>query len=135
MLQAYYGIEDEKLWQLATGLGAGLSRQRYVCGAVTGATLALGLANAVRRGSNREDVRGLRDETYAKVQELTRRFEVKFGSSSCGELTGCDFRTREGQSDFKAKGLMDSLCRPAVRFAVESVIDLESRDHGNLTPA
>ncbi len=103
-----------------------MSRRGYVCGAVTGGILALGLGAAARRGSTREDVRGLREETYSKVQEMTRRFEAKFGTASCGELTGCDFLTNKGQQDFKASGRMDSVCRPAVRFVVETVVELDS---------
>lgn len=124
-MQAYYGVEDEKLWQMATGLGAGMSRRGFVCGAVTGGILAIGLVEGKRRPSARDDVRGLREETYSKVQELTSRFEAQFGAVDCLKMTGCDFLTANGQAEFKQRGLMNSVCRPAVRFAVETVVALE----------
>ncbi len=123
-LQAYYGVEDESLWMLATGLGAGMSRRGFACGAVTGAIIGCGMATALGRSSTREDRRGLREETYSRVQALTRRFEARFGSVDCSAMTGCDFQTAEGQADFKARGLMDGVCRPAVRQAVEAVVEL-----------
>ncbi len=122
VLQAYHGVEDEKLWQLATGLGSGMSRRGFVCGALTGGILAAGMVTSLQRGSTREDRKGLREETYSRVQDLARRFEARFGTVNCSDMTGCDFLTPEGQADFKAKGLMDSVCRPAVRFVVETVI-------------
>jgi C_GCAxxG_C_C family probable redox protein len=123
-LQAYYGLENENLWQLATGLGAGVSRRGFICGAITGGTLACGMVTAMQRGSTREDVRGLREETYSRVQELTRRFEARFGTVECRKMTGCDFLTPEGQAHFKESQGMDRTCRPAVRLVVESVIEI-----------
>lgn len=124
VLQAYYGVEDGDLWQLVTGLGSGIARRQFICGAFTGGVLACGLVTARRRKSTREDRKGLREDSYTKVQELARRFEAQFGTVSCREMIGCDLLTPEGQAAFKQTGMMDGVCRPAVRFAVESVIDL-----------
>jgi C_GCAxxG_C_C family probable redox protein len=124
VLQAHYGIENEDLWRLATGLGAGIGRQGYVCGALTGGSVACGLVLGRLGNSTREDRYTLRDDTYAKVQELTRRFRERFGSIICGELTGCDFLTAEGQRRFKEQGVLQSTCLPAVRLVVETVAEL-----------
>jgi C_GCAxxG_C_C family probable redox protein len=121
-VQAYHGIDGEELWTLATGLGAGISRQKSVCGALTGGVMACGLVAAQRLGSERENRWAIRDETYALVQELTQEFETRFGTTSCWEMTGCDFRTAEGKAEFNSRGLMDTVCRPAVRMAVEALL-------------
>ena len=109
---------------MATGLGAGVSRQGLLCGALTGGVLACGMVAGSRRRNSRDDLRGLREESYSRVQELTGRFEARFGAVGCGVMTGCDFLTPEGQARFKEEQLLDNVCRPAVRFAVESVIDM-----------
>lgn len=124
VLQAYYGLEDENLWQVATGLGAGVSRRGFMCGAVTGGVMACGLATARQRDLGREARKSLREETYSRAQELMRRFEARFGTVNCLEMTGCDFLTPEGQARFKETQGMDLVCRPAVRLAVESAIDI-----------
>jgi C_GCAxxG_C_C family probable redox protein len=124
VVQAYYGLEGNDLWQMATGLGAGVSRRGFLCGALNGGALACGLVVGSRRGTGRDDLRGLREETYAKVQELSRRFEARFGAVDCMAMTGCDFLTAEGQAKFREQKLLDSVCRPAVALVVEQAIDI-----------
>ena len=63
VVQAYYGIEDENLWRLATGLGAGISRRGSVCGALTGGAAAFGLVSGHRRRSGHDDRVPNRDDT------------------------------------------------------------------------
>ncbi|MHB1133353.1 MAG: C-GCAxxG-C-C family protein [Chloroflexota bacterium] len=121
VLQKYYDIENEDIWRLATGLGAGLSRQGEVCGALLGGTAACGLILGRQRQAGHDDRFELRNDVYAKVQELSRRFRERFGAIECGELTGCDFNTPEGQSTYKEKSLLGSLCVPVVQFVVETV--------------
>jgi C_GCAxxG_C_C family probable redox protein len=121
-LQSYYRLQDQQLWRTATGLGAGMGRQGLTCGAVTGACLAMGLVTSQTKQT--QGVLGLKEETYARVSELIRRFEAQFGTTSCRVMTGCDLRTPQGQADFKTNQISDRVCYPAVRLAVEAVIDI-----------
>lgn len=124
VLQAYHGIENEDLWRVATGVGAGISRQGLVCGALTGGALACGLIIGRQRYPNRDDRTALRDETYAKVQELTRRFQERFGTVECRTMIGCDLSTAEGRQAFQDTHQMELTCRPAVRLVLETVLHL-----------
>lgn len=123
-LQAALGLDDDDLWQLATGFGGGLGRRQLVCGALTGATIACGLAVARKRASTREDRDGLRTDAYAKVQQLTREFEARFGALDCRTMTGHDFSIPNGHDLFVQSGGRDRVCRSAVRFAVETTARL-----------
>ena len=124
VLQRYYGIENEDVWRLATGLGAGLSRQGQVCGALLGGAAACGLILGRQRQAGHEQRYDRRNDVYAKVQELSRRVGEQFGTIQCGELTGCDFKTPAGQQTYKEKGLLGGLCIPLVHFVVDTVPEL-----------
>lgn len=123
-LQAALGLEDDDLWKLATGFGGGIGRRQLTCGALTGGVIACSLAVARKRGSTREDRNGLRGETYAKVAELTRLFESRFGAADCRAITGHDFSAPDGYQRFNDSGAKDRVCHPAVRFVVETATEL-----------
>ncbi len=121
-LQAHFDLEYKDLWLTATGLGAGMGQQGLVCGAVTGGCIALGLLTARSRGT--ADVAALKEETYSRVLELTRRFETQFGATSCRAMTGCDLLSAEGRADFQKNQIMERVCRPAVKSAIRAVVDI-----------
>ncbi len=50
-----------------------------------------------------------------------KRFKDDFQSTNCLELTGCDFKTDAGNEKFKAEGVMENICAPCVKRAVEIV--------------
>lgn len=93
-----------------------------MCGALTGACLAVGLLSARTRGTN--DVASVKEESYALVVELTRRFEAQFGTTSCRTMTGCDLLSPQGQADFQKNNVSDRVCRPALKSAVTAVVDI-----------
>jgi len=71
-----FGMDLETAKKVSCGLGGGVGRLREVCGAVTGATLVLGM----RHGPDKADV-------YPKVQEFCARFKDECGSIVCRDLT------------------------------------------------
>ncbi len=101
-----------------------MGRRGFVCGAVTAGVAACGMVVGQRSEATREGRGALREETYSRVQELTRHFEAEFGTVECRELTACDLLTPEGQATFKATGANDRICRPAVRFVVQASIEV-----------
>jgi C_GCAxxG_C_C family probable redox protein len=109
------GLERETALKLATGFGAGLARRQEVCGAVTGAVMAIGLRHGLDNAENNE----AKERTYRLTRELMDRFVAEFGSFWCRKLLdGCDLTTAEGQKLYKEKGLAEGVCRPCVRGAV-----------------
>jgi hypothetical protein len=46
------------------------------------------------------------DDIYEKVRNLIDSFEVKFGSTTCKGLLGCDLGTEEGQTTFIERDLI-----------------------------
>lgn len=104
--------------RIATGFGAGLARHGEVCGALSGAIMALGLKFGRERGDDNEAKAAI----YAKVKQLMEAFEKHFGTISCRELTGCDLMSEEGFKRFASLDMHNQLCPQFVAFAVEEVL-------------
>jgi C_GCAxxG_C_C family probable redox protein len=88
------GIESDLLLKMATPFCSGVSRTNGICGAVSGALMAIGLKYG--RTSNRDSV----EDSYKYAQEFIKLFNEKHGSTNCFELTGCDFTSTEGHEKF-----------------------------------
>jgi len=93
------GIKSDLIPKIATGFCSGVSRTCGMCGAVSGAIMAINLFTG--RNSPNESVM----ESYNAVRKLLRMFENRFGSTNCKELVGCDLGTEEGQNFFKSNNL------------------------------
>ena len=80
------GIDEETLFRISEGFGAGMGGMMQTCGAVTAMFMALGLANS----SGDLQACDTKTQTMKKVRELAAEFEKKNGSSVCRELKGID---------------------------------------------
>lgn len=111
-------IECNLIPKIATGFGSGVARSCGMCGAVSGAILAIGLV--MGRATAVESVNG----TYKAVRIVLDRFESEFGSSNCQSLLGCNLGTEEGQRFFHEEAL-HATCRTyvarATQLALESI--------------
>lgn len=115
-------IQSELIPKIATGFCGGIARTCAMCGAVSGAIMAINLFYG----------RSLPDESvetsYITVRKLINMFETKFGSTSCKQLTGCDLGTKEGLSTFMTNNLIEqckNYTEEATRMAM-SIIEEES---------
>jgi C_GCAxxG_C_C family probable redox protein len=110
------GLSDELALRIASPLGGGVARQGQVCGAVTGALMALGL----QRGS---DTAEAKEDTYRLAEEFIRRFQELHGTILCRELIGYDISTKEGLQAAREKkaftGICPRLVEDATRLAAE----------------
>jgi len=77
------GLAPDTAMKLASGFGAGLARQREVCGAVTGMTMVADLILGPE-GSDK----AAKDAHYALIRELCDEFRAETGSIICRELLG-----------------------------------------------
>ena len=78
------GLEMDAAARMASSFGGGLGRLREVCGAVSGAALALGIL----RGYSDPGDYDAKKAHYARVQEFARRFREANGAIVCRELLG-----------------------------------------------
>lgn len=118
------GIDEQTALRLAAPFGGGMGRRGEVCGAVSGALLALGM----RYGH--VDPAG-RERTYAVAREFLARFEQDRGSLRCRDLTGVDMLDPDAYQQAKAAGRFPQVCPFAVRAAAGILADmLANPPHG-----
>jgi C_GCAxxG_C_C family probable redox protein len=115
------GLDCGLALKVSSGFGGGIGRGGDVCGAVTGAIMALGL----RFMSLEEEPLQAKLAVYKKVQEFKKKYKKKNGSILCRELVGCDISTDEGFKMFIEKDLHNKVCAGLVRDAVEIVEKLK----------
>jgi len=114
------GLGRDLALRVASGLGGGVGHLgSEVCGAVSGAVLAIGLS----RKYLPED-RAAREATYALVREFTRRFRALHGHLRCRDLLGHDISTPEGYQTAADSGLYETLCPQLVHDAAQIVEEL-----------
>lgn len=73
---------EQFLLNLASPFGAGFSRTRNVCGAVSGMGMIVGLFS----NNDSTDIKKEKDDTYALIQNLMSEFTEKNNTIICKEL-------------------------------------------------
>ncbi len=76
------GLSEETALKLMMPMGGGVGGLREICGAFSGAAMALGM---LRHEVEPSDVEG-KKAIYALVQEKAEAFKQQFGTYICGEL-------------------------------------------------
>jgi len=114
------GIEiDEKVIpKIAYAFAGGIGNTGAVCGAVTGAIMAIGLAK--ERGKTMEEMFSV----LGLAAEFRKRFEAEMKTIQCRELTGADLTTPEGIEQYMSSDTPQTVCFPAVGTAYRLVVDL-----------
>jgi C_GCAxxG_C_C family probable redox protein len=115
-----YGLDESMALRIAQGFGGGMGHTGNVCGAVTGAYMALGLANPASKENPRQSV----DKTYALVQEFDKRFKKLHGTVNCSELLGYDLTKPEIVVKAREAGVFTTKCPNYVADAVKITEEL-----------
>jgi C_GCAxxG_C_C family probable redox protein len=99
-------VTEETALRVAALFGGGMGRQGEVCGAVTGALMALGLRHGTTVAGDAEG----KDRNSRIAAELMARFRERHGSLRCLDLLGCDLGTPEGRLAAQERGLFKTVC-------------------------
>jgi C_GCAxxG_C_C family probable redox protein len=89
--------QDPGLIGAGSYLGDGMARLGQVCGALSGAAVALGLRDLLVPDGRPKNSSG----TFDQVQQLFKSFQTQFGATACRDLTGCDISSAEGFREAK----------------------------------
>jgi len=108
------GLSEDASLKIATGFGAGMGRTQHVCGAVSGAVLALNLLY----GRGKDEGKEKQEEVYSLIQRFIRSFEEQNGTIECRELLdGCHLLSEEGQKRFLDENMFERCCGYIARAA------------------
>lgn len=113
------GLELDAAARMASSFGGGLGRLREVCGALSGAELALG----VLRGYSDVSDPALKAEHYRRVRALAEAFRQQNGAYICRELLKDVKTTPGGQPEPRTPEFYSR--RPCLRLVGEAAALLE----------
>lgn len=120
-MQEYYGIPENKLIpKIATAFGGGIGRRGSLCGALTGAVIAIGL----KHGTNTATLQK-KEKAYNLALRLYDQFAKECGSPFCRELIGYDLTNPQDLKKLRKSNVREQKCSNYVKKAVEILIALE----------
>jgi len=114
VLKAAYRLEDPMNASAAMALNGGVAYGGGVCGAITGAALAVGML-AERRIDDHARAKVVAREVIAA---LVDRFGEEHGAIDCRDLIGIDLRAPGGHEAFIAGGAWRDGCMRQIEFVV-----------------
>lgn len=106
------GLDEEAALKIGGCFGSGM-RKGEVCGACTGALMALGLKFGQSDVADTES----KQKTNQKTVEFLESFKKENGSYICNELLGCDIKTPEGVKFAADNNLFTEFCPKMVESA------------------
>lgn len=115
-----YGINPELASRIATGFGGGIGRSGNICGAVSGAILAIGLAH----GTSYSDESDNKEMCYSLSKQFLQRFTKKFGSIQCSSLLGFNLAIPEEREEAKRQDAFNIVCPVLIAGAVDILDDI-----------
>jgi C_GCAxxG_C_C family probable redox protein len=115
-----HGLGREGALRVGCAFGGGIARTGGLCGAVSGALMAIGLEH----GRTTVEDEAARERTYDATRAFLEAFRHAHGSDVCRELLGVDIGTAEGRVAAMKAGLFKSVCPELVRSAVRIVEQL-----------
>ena len=108
------GLDRETALKLSSGFGGGM-RNAEICGAASGAVMALGL----KYGQFKGDDEGSKEKIGQKVKNFSAAFKEKYSFIVCRDLMGCDTTTEVGKEYAAENDLRDTVCTGLIKYAVE----------------
>ena len=120
VLKGAFGLPDASDSAAATALNGGIAHSGGMCGAISGAAMALGLL------AERciEDRRAAKRAARRITARLMDAFEAEHGAVDCRELVGMDLRTEEGHAAFIASGIWRDRCMRQIEFSIRRLARL-----------
>ena len=105
---------------VTASFGGGIVGRGEICGAVSGAIMAIGVLN----GQLYDDIVKVKDATRIDTIEFYKLFQEKFRHSTCNGLIGVDHNDPDAKEKARDEGRYKENCPQFVSEAVKIVLDL-----------
>ena len=112
------GLDPVVARKIATSLGAGIGRTGNICGAVSGAILAIGLLH----GMNNHDDSAGKEKSYALDQRFIQEFTNRYGSIECPVLLGFHLGIPQQREEAQKEGAVKKIC-PGIIIGSTEILD------------
>ncbi len=112
-------LDTSTALKIAAPFGGGISQNGSVCGAVSGALMALGY----HFGNDRPN-RSSKYRNYEIGSQFLQEFTERFGDVICPKLLGLDIRKPDELQQARDQDLFHSLCSQFVIGAVEIAVKI-----------
>lgn len=109
------GLDQDMALKIATGFGAGVAGRSKICGAITGAIMAIGL----KYGRGMNEPKEVQERTFRIVNEFIDKFIAKHGTIECKELIGYDLTNPREQVMALDSGVYETICPKLVKYTAE----------------
>ncbi len=119
-LQTVFGLENPGDSSAAMALNGGIAYSGGMCGAISGAAMALGMLAESRLDDHKQAKRTARLLT----QQLIADFETEFGSSDCRDLINYQISIPAQHDAFIASNVWRTTCMRQIEFSVEYLASL-----------
>jgi len=120
-LQEHFALSNAGNSTEAMALNGGIAYSGGMCGALTGAALALGRL----AGSRLSDRPQAKRTARFLLQKLMADFAAEHGSTQCRDLTGFDLIS--DHDAFLASGIWEGGCQAQIEFVVDRMAPLTDR--------
>lgn len=113
----HWNVKNELIPKIAAPFGGGIGRSGSVCGALTGAAMALG----IMYGTN-EPSADKRQEAYERAKSLCEQFAKRHGSIICRDLIGFDLSDPAKLQEAREANVFREKCDKYVKSAIEILL-------------
>ena len=114
-----FGLPCEIAFKMATPFGGGIGHTGQVCGAVSGAMMAIGLAQGTAIGDIAQ-----KETCYSLARAFHVRFLARHNAITCPGLLGLDLGDPDEYAQAQETGVFHSRCPAFVADAVSITVDL-----------
>jgi C_GCAxxG_C_C family probable redox protein len=122
-----YDLKDEDILWAGIAFNGGIAgNQLAPCGAVSAATLSVGLLHRCSM-DDKQKAKQQRLDAREDAGKLVNGFKEKFGAITCRELMGIDFSKPEAYRAFRESGVAKEKCDRYVEFVIEKLYEFDEK--------